>query len=57
MKEYNAFFSGSMKLMNNTLPYFFPANVVLDNGKPIDPTVSTFKQLTMDTITHVKGVI
>lgn len=46
-----------MKLMNNTLPFFFPANVVLDNGKPVDPTTSTFKQLTMQTVNYVKGVI
>jgi hypothetical protein len=36
MKEYNSFFSGSMKSLTNS-PYNYPANVHDYKGKNIDP--------------------
>ena len=57
MKEINAFFSGSLKQFSDTFPYFFPANNVLDDGKKLDPTDLTLKNLTYSTVSTVKGYI
>lgn len=57
MLEVNAFFSGSMKYYRTTFPYFFPANNVTDDGKVIDPTNSTMRDLTAKTVVLAKGYI
>lgn len=58
MKELNAFFSGSMKVFNNTFPYFFPSNLALDGkDNQIDPNNLTLKNLTFSTKVFVKGYI
>lgn len=46
MKELNAFFSGSMKIFNNSFPYFYPSNLALNKeGKIIDPTKMDLKDI------------
>jgi hypothetical protein len=58
MKELNAFFSGSLKVFKNSFPYFFPTNMAIDaNGKQIDPTTLSMKDLTWSTNVFVKGHI
>lgn len=58
MKELNAFFSGSLKIFNNTFPYYFPSNYALDGkNNQIDPTNLTLKNLTFSTKVFVKGYI
>ena len=58
MKELNAFFSGSLKIFDNTFPYFFPVNVAVDGkGHDIDPTKMTIKDLTFSSVVYMKGYI
>ena len=57
MIEVNAFFSGSVKDVYSTYPAVFPANHVYDQGKRLDPTKLTIKNLTITTVCTVEGVI
>ena len=57
MKELNAFFSGSIKNFQNTFPFFFPANNVIDGDKKLDPTELGFKNLTYSTVSTMKGYV
>jgi hypothetical protein len=58
MKEMNAFFSGSMKVFENTFPYFFPANIAIDGkGNTIDPTNMTINDFKFGMLTYAKGYI
>lgn len=58
MKELNAFFSGSLKIFDNTFPYFFPVNVAIDGkGQNIDPTNMTLKNLTFSSVVYMKGYV
>lgn len=42
----NAFFSGSLKILYRTYPYFYPTNVLLDaKNKTIDPQNTTFEDI------------
>lgn len=58
MKELNAFFSGSMKIFNNSFPYFFPSNYALNKeGELVDPTKSKMKDIQFGSKVLVKGYI
>lgn len=58
MKGLNAFFSGSMKIFDNSFPYFFPSNYAVDGkGNLIDPTNMTLKNLTFSTNVFMKGYV
>ena len=47
-----------MKVFKNSFPYFFPTNMAIDpNGKQIDPTKLSMKDITWSTNVFVKGHI
>ena len=58
MPEMNTFFSGSVKLLGDTSPFFYPSNLNINGkGEFIDPTNSTIDDISTNSTTKMKGYI
>ena len=58
MSEMNTFFSGSVKIFWDSLPFFYPSNLNINSkGELIDPTTSTMDAISTNSTTKMKGYI